>query len=91
MNKILFFQEKEKRAFIATINNELKIKNRLLGLILSNPDRKTNALESSRKAFKYEQQIMLLHNMQKLAGNVRSREDIGKLNKMIEAFQSLDG
>ena len=90
MNKILFFQEKEKRTFIAAVNNELKIKNRLLGLILSNPDRKTGALESSRKAFKYEQQIMLLQNMQKLAGNVRSREDIRKLNKMIEEYQSLD-
>ena len=90
MNKILFFQEKEKRTFITAVNNELKIKNRLLGLILSNPDRKTSALESSRKAFKYEQQIMLLQKMQSLAGNVRSREDINLLNRMIETYRSLE-
>lgn len=89
MKKVLFFEGKEKLELIHTIENQLKIKNRLLGLIISN-DKKTSKLESSIKAFKYEQQIIILQNMMNFSVNIKSREDIRELNNMIEQYNSLE-
>lgn len=90
MKKVLFFEGNEKLEFIHTIENQLKIKNRLLGLIISNDNKKTSKLESSKKALKYEQQIIILQNIMNLCVNIKSREDIRELNNMIEQYNSLE-
>ncbi len=90
MKKVLFFEGVEKLEFINTLENQLKIKNRLLGLIISNDNRKTRKLESSKKAFKYEQQIIILQNMLNICMNIKSREDIRRLNNMIGQYNSLE-
>lgn len=90
LNKVLFFDEKEKMKFIAYLNNDLKIKNRLLKLIISNPDKKTSRIESGKKTFKYEQQIGMLQNILSQAMNTKSRDDIQKLNTMIDGYHSLE-
>lgn len=67
----------------------MKIKNRLLGLIISNVDKKTNRVESNNKAFKYEQQIIMLQKMSDLCKRIKEREDIKQLNTMIDTYNSL--
>jgi hypothetical protein len=90
LKKVLFFEGKEKQEFIANLKNQLEIKNRLLGLIITNNDRKTSSLESSKKAFKYEQQIYILQNMLNHCNSIKSRDDIRLLNKMIEQYNALE-
>lgn len=89
MNKILFFDAKEKNEFISSLQEQLKIKNRLLGMIISNPERKTSVHESSNKAFKYEDQIIMLEKMHTFCMNIRVREDIQKLNAMIDSYNAI--
>lgn len=90
MNKVLFFGEKEKSELIAYINNQLKIKNRLVGLIISNPDKKTSHIVRGKKVFKYEQQIAILQNILIQSGITKSRDGIKKLNDMIDTYNSLE-
>jgi hypothetical protein len=68
------------------LNNQLEIKNRLLGMIITNPDRKTSGSESSKKALKYEQQITLLQNMLNHCSSIKNREDIKWLNGLIDQY-----
>lgn len=90
MNKVLFFGEKEKKEFIAYINNQLKIKNRLLGLIISNHYKKTSHIERGKKVLKYEQQIAMLQNILNQCMSIKSRDGIKQLNDMIGTYNSLE-
>lgn len=73
-----------------SLNSQLKIKNRLLGLIVSNPNTKTSRQESNLKSLKYEQQIVILQNMLDFCMRIKTREDIKMLNNMIEQYNSLE-
>lgn len=86
---MLFWDALKKERFSKELNNQMKIKNRLLGLIISNVDKKTNRVESNNKAFKYEQQIIMLQKMSDLCKRIKEREDIKQLNTMIDTYNSL--
>ena len=43
-----------------------------------------------KNAFKYEQQITILQNILNQAMKITSRDDIQKLNVMIDAYNSLE-
>jgi Mg/Co/Ni transporter MgtE len=86
LQKFLFFDKRQRDEFMHYLNNQLEIKNRLLGMIIINPDRKTSGSESSKKALKYEQQITLLQNMLNHCSSIKNREDIKWLNGLIDQY-----
>ncbi|MGE7780211.1 hypothetical protein ACQKL0_09645 [Peribacillus sp. NPDC097264] len=89
MDKVLFWDKAKKEHFVKELTNQMKIKNRLLGLIISNVDKKTSRVESNNKAFKYEQQIIVLQKMADLCRGIRGRHDIKQLNLLIDTYNSL--
>lgn len=90
MNKVLFFTETDKQRLSNEINNELKIKNRLLKVLQENDNHKLNATERNKLANKYQDQIMLLESIRSTAGTVKNREDVQRLNSMIDYYKSLE-
>ena len=76
MNKVLFITEIDKQRLSNEINNELKIKNRLIKVLQQNSDHKLNATERNKLANKYQDQIILLESIRSLAGTGKNREDI---------------
>lgn len=86
MNKVLFLSEIEREMLIKTINNKLETKNRLIKLILDNPEKKTNGASRSQKLNRYEDQILLLGSLLQLVRKCRTRAEIQELNEMIEIY-----
>lgn len=60
---------------INEINKNLEMKNRLLKLIIVNPDTKTSPKVSEKKRFRYEMEIYLLETMKGKIMGCRSREE----------------
>jgi hypothetical protein len=90
MKKVLFLIEKDKKAFLNEINESLKIKNRLIKLIITNPDKKVSLTISRRIQFKYEEQILLLERIRSMVISCTTREQLGIINKMIARYNSID-
>ncbi|WP_409303051.1 hypothetical protein [Peribacillus sp. SCS-155] len=89
MNKILFLQNKDKPLILQQINSSLETKNRLLKLIITNPDKKTSITVSREKRFRYEEQIMMLEKIKDMVISCNSRDQLKKINSMIEYYNSL--
>ncbi|MED4352193.1 hypothetical protein P9265_07570 [Schinkia azotoformans] len=89
MNKILFFTDKEKQSLIDEINNQLKIKNHLLKVLYENKRHKLKDYERNKLANKYKDQIILLDNMKGCCNTVKNRDDIHRLNSIIEFYNKL--
>ena len=89
MNKILFVTDQEKIQILNELNESLETKNRLLKLIITNPDKKTSTTTRRKKQTRYEEQITLLEGIKSLLQSCKSREDVQKLNKMIDYFNTI--
>lgn len=89
MNKVLFFNNKVKAKLLNDINESLRTKNRLLMLILTNPDKKTNVATRNKKQTKYEEQIIVLENIKQLVESCSTREDLESVNNMIRYYNTL--
>jgi hypothetical protein len=83
---LFFFDRKQKEDLTGYLKNQIEIKNRLLGLIINNPDKKTSGINSRKKALKYEQQIILLQNMLSHCSSIKSREDLKRFNSLIDQY-----
>ncbi|MBM7647496.1 hypothetical protein JOC78_000417 [Bacillus ectoiniformans] len=90
MEKLLFFGPTEKARFLQTVRSQLETKNRLLGLIIRNPDHKTSLKERQRKINRYEQQIYLLQQMLLTSEEVKDRSGLKKLNHFISAYRAIE-
>jgi hypothetical protein len=86
LQKLLFFDKKQKEDLTGYLENQIEIKNRLLGLIINNLDKKTSGINSRKKALKYEQQIILLQNMLNHCSSINSREDLKRFNSLIDQY-----
>jgi aryl-phospho-beta-D-glucosidase BglC (GH1 family) len=86
MQKLLFFDGKQKEEFTNYLKDQLEIKNRLLGMIINNLNTKTSGIESRKKALKYEQQIILLQNMLNHCSSIKNRGDLKWLNGLIDQY-----
>ncbi|MGJ7913812.1 hypothetical protein [Neobacillus sp. LXY-1] len=89
MKKILFLQENDRKEVLNEINANLETKNRLLKLILLNPDKKVSKNITREKQFRYENQIALLERIKGMVITCNSRQQINEINKLIEYYQSL--
>ncbi|MBE4907198.1 hypothetical protein IMZ08_03885 [Bacillus luteolus] len=89
MNKVLFFNNEGKAKLLNVINEILRTKNRLLMLILTNPDKKTNVATRNKKQSKYEEQIIVLENIKQLVESCSTREDLESVNNMIRYYNTL--
>lgn len=89
MNKILFFTDLEKQKLMDDINNQLKIKNHLLKVLYENNRHKLKDYERNKLENKYKDQIILLDNIKSCCNTVKNRDDIQRLNKMIDYYNSL--
>jgi hypothetical protein len=90
MKKVLFLQEKDKEELMNQINKSLETKNRLLKLIITNTNKKTSPSISREKQFRYEEQIMLLETIKGMVISCNSREQLQKINTMIDSYNSLN-
>jgi hypothetical protein len=90
MKKVLFLIEKDKKALLNEINESLKIKNRLIKLIITNPDKKVSLSISRRIQFRFEEQILLLERIRSMVISYETREQLGIINKMIDRYNSID-
>ncbi|ETI66342.1 hypothetical protein [Neobacillus vireti] len=89
MKKILFFQENDRKKLLFEVNERLITKNRLLRLIISNPDKKTSVMLSRQKKIRYEEQIMLLEAIRNKVISCDSREQLREINNLIDSYNSL--
>ena len=89
MKKVLFLQEKDKKGLLNQINTHLETKNRLLKLIISNPDKKTSPAISREKQFRFEEQIMILETIKRMVISCDSRKQLQDINKMIDSYNAL--
>ena len=90
MNKILALSDKEKSGLLIRINEKLGTRNRLLQLILMNPDIKGNVQERRKKQSRYEEQIYLLENLRGMVHSCSSREDVQRINSLIDYYKSIE-
>ena len=90
MKKILTLSSNEKSDLLNLINMRLETKNRLLKLILMNPDKNANVLERRKKQSRYEEEIFLLERLKGMVNTCTSREDIQRINSMIDYYKSID-
>jgi hypothetical protein len=90
MNKVLFLQEKDKNKLLNELSQILETKNRLLRLIITNPDKKTSARISRENQTRYEEQIILLEKIRGMILSCDSREKLQKINRIIDHYNSLE-
>lgn len=90
MNKILTLSDNEKLELLNWINATLSTRNRLLQLVLMNPDKKGNILERRKKQSRYEEQIYLLENLRGMVHSCSSREDVQRINSLIGYYKSIE-
>ncbi|MFD1780085.1 hypothetical protein ACFSFW_15570 [Fredinandcohnia salidurans] len=80
----------EKSDLLNLVNGRLETKNRLLKLILMNPDKNMDVLERRKKQSRYEEQIYLLEDIKGRVISCTSTEDIQRINTMIDYYKSID-
>nr|WP_304220048.1 hypothetical protein [Fredinandcohnia onubensis] len=90
MKKILTLNNDEKSDLLIQLNEKLKTKNRLLKLIIMNPDKNAEVLERSKKQRRYEEQIYLLGSIKDLVLSSTNRQDIQRINSMIEYYRGTE-
>nr|WP_309098466.1 hypothetical protein [Fredinandcohnia onubensis] len=90
MEKILTLSVDNKSDLLNLVNEKLEIKNRLLKLILMNPDKNMNVLERRKKQSRFEEQIYLLEDLKGMIISSTSNEDIQRINNLIGYYKSID-
>ncbi|MFS0862252.1 hypothetical protein [Fredinandcohnia sp. 179-A 10B2 NHS] len=89
MDKILYINNESTSKLLTQVNDQLELKNRMLKLIITNPEKKTTVATRQKKQTRYEDQIALLENLKSLIHYCRTREDLQKINSLIEYYNRL--
>lgn len=89
MDKILYLNNESTSKLLAQANKQLDLKNRMLKLILTNPQKKTTVATRLKKQSRYEDQIALLEKLKNLIHSSQTRDDLQRINSLIEYYNKL--